>query len=308
MSIVVWASGRLPLLLGVAGGALLSAAALINAGPVAGQVIGGTKPGLSAYEKTVLADHPAGYWRLGETAGATVAVDSSGHKRNGAYHGKPKLGEAGAITFDNNTALGLDGPISKSYVQIPANKVFSVATSGKGLSVEVWMRPDALKFTGEKSKDAKNPYIHWLGKGENGGFEWGFRFYSDTAVDRPNRISAYIWNAVGGEGAGAYFQQKLTKSKWLHIVATYDDPGTPKAQVRIYVDGLPSPHNGSTGTLYTSYQIKPTTGTAPVRLGTRDLASFLTGGLDEAAIYPYVLTPQQISDHWKVGSRKFEPL
>jgi hypothetical protein len=199
--------------------------------------------------------------------------------------------------------MGLDGPRSKSYVEVAADRKFSVATSGKGLSVEVWLRPDALDFRGE-NKDPKNAYLHWLGKGQKGAFEWGFRFYTRKS-QRPNRISAYIWNPSGGEGAGAYFEDKLTPHKWLHIVATFDDPKAPNARVRIYKNGVPSKHNGSPGTLYKTFKIKPHTGTAPVRLGTRDLHGFLTGGLDEGAIYPYVLTPEEIRRHWQVGSATF---
>src|SRR5262249_6972199 len=155
---------------------------------------------------------------------------------------------------------------------------------------------DVLTFAGE-NKDTNNPYIHWLGKGEQGAFEWGFRFYSSQA-DRPNRLSAYIWNADGGEGAGAYTEEPLTKHRWLHLVATFDDPKKPNARVQIYKNGAPSPHNSSTGTLYKSFDIKPTSGKAPVRLGTRDLNGFLTGGLDEVAVYPYLLAPEEIQRHY----------
>ena len=125
--------------------------------------------------------------------------------------------------------------------------------------------------------------------------------YSGKAADRPNRISAYIWNAAGGEGSGAYFEDKLTEHKWIHIVATYDDPARPDARVRIYRNGVASPHNTSPGTLYKSYSVKPASGAAPLRFGTRDRKTFLTGGLDEVAIYPYVLTPDQIRQHWQTG-------
>jgi hypothetical protein len=296
-------SSRLGIPLGVVGGSLLFLAALVDTGSAAdGKLKPSPKPAGSAYARAVLADHPVGYWRLGERLGATTAADASSHKHNGKYHGKPQLGEHGALAHDMNTAVGLAGPKTKSYVEVPSNRAFSVATSGKGLSVEVWLRPDALSFAGEKSKDAKNPYIHWLGKGEARAQEWGFRFYSSKATARPNRISAYIWNASGDEGSGAYFQDKLSAHKWLHIVATYDDPRQPNAQVRIYRNGVASPHNSSRGALYKSYRIKPTAGPAPVRLGTRDLRSFLTGGLDEVAVYPHVLTPEQIRRHWQLGS------
>ena len=76
------------------------------------------------------------------------------------------------------------------------------------------------------------------------------------------------------------------------------------AQVRLYKDGAPSPHNKSHGTLYKNYRIAPKHGPAPVRLGTRDGRSFLTGGLDEVAIYPRVLAAGEISHHWNVAQAK----
>src|SRR5262249_192279 len=133
-----------------------------------------------------------------------------------------------------------------------------------------------------------------------GQYEWGFRFYSlhkdphhHQLPSRPNRVSAYIWNPAGGEGAGAYFQDKLVKGRWLHIVACYQpgDKTNPAAGVQVYKDsqlrlGPPSP-----GTLYSNpeFLIMPAHGTAPLRLGTRDLGSFFRGGLGGGAIYPCVL-------------------
>jgi hypothetical protein len=40
-------------------------------------------------------------------------------------------------------------------------------------------------------------------------------------------------------------------------------------------------------------------GTAPVRLGTRDLRSFLTGGLDEVAIYPRRFTAAEVQENYR---------
>jgi hypothetical protein len=254
----------------------------------------------SAYKAAVLAKHPVAYWRLDEKAGSHHAADSSGHRHTGKYHGKPHLGQPGALALDRDLAIGLPGPKTRSYVEVPSSRAFSLHTSRKGLSVEVWLRPDTLTFRGE-NPDPKDPYIHWLGKGERGEYEWGFRFYSRNAKHRPNRISAYVWNADGAKGAGAYFQDPLKKGEWLHVVATFDPPTAKKAQVRIYKNGQPSKHNGSSGTLYSSYSIVPKAGKAPVRLGTRDLRAFLKGGLDEVAIYPRVLTPAEVLEHYRVG-------
>lgn len=253
------------------------------------------------YSSVVLAKGPVGYWRLGEAAGPT-ASDASGNGYDGVYSGNPNFGQPGAIANDADTAVGLNGFGSGDYVEIPdpGTGQFSQPTSGAGLTVEVWMRPDLLIFPGQTAQ----PYIHWLGKGVRSQYEWGFRFYSMDS-DRPNRISGYIWNASGGEGAGAYFQDSLQAGVWMHIVVCYD-PGDlttdPPAGVSIYRDGVFRLGPPSPGTLYSNYGISPTPGSAPVRLGARDDLNYtLAGGLDEVAIYPRVLTASEILENYNTA-------
>jgi hypothetical protein len=189
----------------------------------------------------------------------------------------------------------LDG--RRDYVEIPDSRDFSVPTSGDGLAVEAWMLPDVLAFAGNTAEK----YLHWLGKGESGAFEWGFRFYSSDSPSRPNRISAYIWNLTGGEGAGAYFQDELTPGEWIHVVACFDphDASDPAAGVSIYRDGIFRAGPGrSRGARYAGYSIAPAHGNAPLRLGTRDLAGFFAGALDDVAIYPRVLSAAQIAENY----------
>jgi hypothetical protein len=252
----------------------------------------------SPYERIVLAGSPCAFWRLGESRGP-VARDSSVRGIDGRYEGAVEFGQIGAIASDADKSIGLRGPRTKAYVEVPNQKGFSIATSGKGLSVEVWLRPDVLEFAGEDGHSSEK-LIHWLGKGEKNEYEWGFRFYSRNS-SRPNRISAYAWNTDGKLGAGAYVEHRLEAGVWIYLVATFDDPGTAKARVRLYKDGVPSPHNESPGTLYKNYDIKPRHGRAPLRLGTRDLHGFLTGGLDEIAIYPRALAAEEIASHWRIG-------
>lgn len=254
----------------------------------------------SAYARTVLASAPVAYWRLGESRGS-VAHDATGHGHVGSYSGRPDLGQFGAIAADKDRAIGLNGPRSQAHVAIPDKDAFSIATSGQGMTVEVWMRPDVLDFHGEEGSEPGD-FIHWLGKGEKYRYEWGFRFYRGRSR-RPNRLSAYVWNPDGKLGAGAYVEERLTPRVWIHLVATFDDPRQSNAQVRLYKNGVPSSHNSSRGTLYRSYNIRPRHGRAPLRLGTRDCRSFLTGGLDEVALYPRVLDAEEILRHWKTARR-----
>src|SRR5262245_54378468 len=68
------------------------------------------------YSEQVLAKHPVAYWRLGEAKGPT-AVDATGSRHNGNYHGTPAYREPGAISQDPDTAVKLDG--RHSYIEIP---------------------------------------------------------------------------------------------------------------------------------------------------------------------------------------------
>jgi hypothetical protein len=248
------------------------------------------------YRNAVLAKGPVAYWRLGD-APAPKALDETGNAHNGTYRAAPIMPTTGAIAGDPNTAFPVFGPF---YVEIPDSVDFSQPTSGVGLSVEAWFRPDVLTFTGEKSDN----YVHWIGKGDPGAYEWGFRFYPLDS-SRPNRVSAYIWNPGEGKGAGAYFEDPLTPGEWVHVVACYDpgDLTDPAAGVTIYKNGVHRRGPPKPGTLYSDprFKIAPEHGTAPVRIGTRDLASFLRGAIDEVAIYPRVLSAAEVQDNYVAG-------
>lgn len=45
---------------------------------------------------------------------------------------------------DLDTAVMLDG--QNSYLEIPSHPDFSQCTSGEGLTIEVWFRPDLLRL------------------------------------------------------------------------------------------------------------------------------------------------------------------
>src|SRR5215472_12798804 len=53
---------------------------------------------------------------------------------------------------------------SGSYVEVPSSRDFSLGKAG--LTVAVWMRPDALTFSKTEGSLASEQYVHWLGKGE----------------------------------------------------------------------------------------------------------------------------------------------
>jgi Concanavalin A-like lectin/glucanases superfamily len=76
---------------------------------------------------------------------------------------------------------------------------------------------------------------------------------------------------------------------------------TTLAGVRIYKNGVLRRGPPDPGTLYATYDIVPADGGAPVRFATRDGNSFFTGGQDEVAIYPRVLTGAEIMENYATG-------
>jgi len=61
-----------------------------------------------SYSATVLADAPAGYWRMGEMTGTTMA-DATKNGNNGHYDGIVMLAQPGPIAGDGSAAVAFDG-------------------------------------------------------------------------------------------------------------------------------------------------------------------------------------------------------
>lgn len=170
------------------------------------------------------------------------------------------------------------------YVEIPDADVFSESTSG-ALSVEAWLRPDSLSMPNPEGSG----YVHWMGKGISGQHEWVSRMYQQGNSEmRENRISFYSFNLSGGLGAGSYFQDPVSPGQWIHYVGTFDATRT-----YIYRNGVP--HDPD---LLSDYSITPQNGTAPVRIGTRDMNSFFQGSIARVAIYSSRLSDAQVAAHF----------
>lgn len=181
----------------------------------------------------------------------------------------------------SKTAPVFDG--SGDYVEIPDSDAFSQPTRG-ALTVEAWIRPDSLSMPKRESSG----YVHWMGKGHSGQHEWVARMYQQgNAEGRANRISFYSFNLTGGLGAGSYFQDAVAVGKWIHVVGVFD-----RTRTWLYKDGKLRDSD-----LLSGYDITPRNGTAPLRIGTRDLNSFFQGSIARVAIYGGRLSDARIAAH-----------
>jgi RHS repeat-associated protein len=214
-----------------------------------------------SYAQAVLSDQPAGYWRFAEAAGST-ALDSTGHGRTGTYSGSVTRGLAGARA-DGSASVLLDGATAAvTVLNAPTFQTSSV-------SIETWVKPS----------------------GSNGGV-LASRWDPDTnerawsvslTPGTPGHLR--VTTSVDGVNTVAVEAGSVSSDAWHHIVATI----SPRA-VTLYVDGVPVSAGAGAAPLLGS--------NAPVRFGRDGDGGFLLGGLQDAAVYGYELSPQQVANHF----------
>ena len=217
------------------------------------------------YKDEVLADSPAGYWRLGEPSGTATAFDAAGNSP-GAYRGNPTLAQPGGLDGDANTSVSFDGldddvRINDNATQRPTQ-----------LSVEAWFKP----ASGNSRSGAvfKSSDFSW----SDG---WGM-YYRNNGT-----INFFINNSTTGA-----VSVPVTFNAWVHIVATYDG-----ATIKLYKNGLLAAS--------LAYSTPINSSTQPLRIGVVQGNGGATfnwiGGIDEVAVYPSALSQTRVQAHYLRG-------
>ncbi len=227
----------------------------------------------AAYRDTILADHPVGYWRLGEGLGGTVATNtgSLGAPGNGKIFKNVIFGTPGALAADADTAASLDG--NQARIDVP----YAAALNPAQFTVEAWAKVTA-DSTGYRSPMASRDdspqkgFIFYATPGN----EW--QFWTGTGVQ-------VGWDTVGGATA--------EPDAWAHLVGVHD--GTNKL---FYVNGVLVGANRSVFT---------PNGARVLRIGASATESpvgdfFFNGAVDEVAVYSQVLSPTRVVAHFTTGT------
>ena len=226
----------------------------------------------AAYLDVVVADQPVGYWRLGDPAGSTNAVNSGslGAAGNGKIFNNVTFGVSGALTGDTNTAANFDGAQAK--IDVPFAPELNTAI----FTIEAWAKVTS-DSTGYRSPLALR----------NDSPQKGAIFYAtpDNNWQFWTGTGAQIgWDTVGGAPADP--------DVWAHLVGVYDG-----ANKFFYVNGV----------LVGANQSRFTPNDAKVlRIGASATESpvgdfFFVGDVDEVAVYSKVLSADRVVAHFTAG-------
>jgi hypothetical protein len=235
--------------------------------------------------------------------------DLTGNGNTGTYKG----GATSAAALPNgDQAADFDG--ASQYLTVASNATFSIPTTGS-LTWEGWIRPDVLQFPNDTGG-----YTDWMGKCASyaSTCEWEARMYDTTNPEgRCNRLSAYAFNLTDGLGSGADWQPVcglFQANQWLHVVGEYTTLAQPATcantqtypgSINIWVDDVPwdQSRQGQTGCM-SQYQIIPEAAASPLNIGTMARDAWFAGAIGKVAIYDVLLTPAQITTHYRAMTGK----
>jgi hypothetical protein len=159
--------------------------------------VGGVKvwPPVVGYADRIRSLGPLSYWRLGEAAGASAAVDEMG-LYHGAYTGSPTLGVVGLLTDDADTAMQVAGGTMQG-VNCGAGYFLGQ------LTVETWAKTANAGSSYRSVVVKQNAYGIFVIDGVVGTYVWGSGQAVNTGLNindgqRHHIVNTLQYGVVGG--------------------------------------------------------------------------------------------------------------
>jgi len=241
-----------------------------------------TEPQLSWYSRLVAQDAPAGWWRLNERGGTTVADSGSSGIRGTLPNSGATFGWPGALTGDGSTSTYFDGTQNQILVGT-SNSVFDFVQKTMTFTIEAW-----VKFVDPTAGAVLKTVI-----GNTGSNAPGFWLqYNPTAGNRYFALALANGSASTGVSTGSLSLTQL--SGWCYVAVTGD--GT---NARMYFNGQLK-NTGTVPSLATSDPI--------VQLAIGNVYTVPVqhhGWIQDVAIYNYPLSAARIETHYSAGTQLY---
>ncbi|MET9615373.1 LamG-like jellyroll fold domain-containing protein [Kitasatospora indigofera] len=234
---------------------------------VAGQGVG--------YRGSVVADSPAGFWRLDETGGTNAASEVAAIKGKGSFAPAAKPGTTGVFGPGDGHATEFNGT-SGSYVDLPT----PILQAKTDIAAELWFRTGApgvlLSLQSEPMGAAPYSVVPALYVGSDGKLRGEFFGINGGPITSGGAVTDGSWHQAvlsAGEGTQSlYLDGTLVGTaagtvSHLNMNRTYVGGG--------YVGSMPGGNGGW---------------------------SWLNGQLDEVAFYQHPLSAERVSAHYQARS------
>jgi hypothetical protein len=254
--------------------------------PASLTVIARTNSALSnAYSTVVMADNPVAFWRLDESTGATNALDDAG-SFDGSYQapgGILTFGYPSGIPNDTDTGIHVT---NTAIVSIPYALELNPVTGP--WSYEFWIQP-----TSQDSVFYHAP-VSAEGNQNSGANLSGWNIYQHIQ-------SYWTWNIFNGGGGGSFTSEfvdhPVVPGEWYHMVLRDDT-----TNMTWYVNNrlVFSTTTAAVSFLPNGINGDPSVAGGPTTLAVRSDGVFgdWDGGIQDLAVYNYVLSPAQIQNHF----------
>ncbi|HTI98108.1 MAG TPA: LamG-like jellyroll fold domain-containing protein [Dongiaceae bacterium] len=225
----------------------------------------------SPYAAAVLADSPIGYWRLGETSGATAYDYVGGH--SGVYT-EVTLGMPGYSATDTNLAAGVGLAATPSLVGGINGIDFATNAGVPSFTIEAWVK------AGAQSSDSCVITKGTGAGGEQFNLDYGsggsFRFFVRDA----------------GGGAHLCNSSIAPDGNWHYLTAVCDGPNQ---TLTLYIDANQAAQTTISGGIKAAAQ--------PMTIGCRQSGTTaydlqMSGTVDEVAVYNTALASDAIVTHF----------
>ena len=239
----------------------------------------------SAYANAVMADGARLHWRFRDPAGSTTAAAAVG----------PETGSATNVSFGATGAILNEGDTAAQFSSSSTSRVVdpNVMIPSDNLSVEAWVRTSSflggrIIGMGNATTGASSTFDRLLYMTNNGRVIFGARQNNPGAGPNLTNTRQTIESQSG-----------LNNNQWHHIVGTLGPQG-----MHLFVDGVRVASRGDV-TRGQAYEVGYWRVGADALNGwaSRPSTDYLSGQIDEPAVYEAQLSAAQVANHYIASGR-----
>lgn len=230
------------------------------------------------FQDAVASDNPALWYKFNELPGATSVINYG------------SLGSTFNANFPNGATLGaptVGGDTGFRFSLAAQQYVESITAAPANFTGNPSFTAETIVFVEANAGGAGYPpFLHW------GAPTTGRSVYFSLQRFCTDRMYAGFYNG-GLRTTCSLFRS----SSWHHIVWTRQGGGTQYQGTRLFIDGEEVALQPDTD-LIGAPTINVTSTTFRVQRAT-DFTRYFTGTVDEVVLYPHVLTPEEVLEHYQ---------